>query len=180
MSDVEPSTSTGTFHGVVIGELSPIKTSTKNSTVKYFDGRFGGGKKTVRLVSFDPKLRTQFEEVKKLGSGVALQNCLVKRKADDFELHVNSKSSILRSPKKFKVSDDSCEEECCPELKTLEDLKNLAEHQQVTFTGKVLSVSAVEELVKKDSGKQFHKQDFVIADTTASCRGWHGSNICIS
>lgn len=117
MSEVEPSTSTGTFHGVVIGELSPIKTSSKNSAVKYFDGRFGDGKKTVRLVSFDPKLRTRFEEVKKSGCGVAIQNCLVKRKADDFELHVNSKSSILSSPKKFKVNDDSCEEECCPVFK---------------------------------------------------------------
>lgn len=171
MSDVEPSTSTGTFHGLVIGELSPIKTSSKNSAVKYFDGRFGDEKKTVRLVSFDPKLHTQFEEVKKSGCGVALQNCLVKRKVDDFELHVNSKSSILSSPKKFKVSDDSCEEEYCPELQTLEDLKDLAEHQQVTFTGKVLSVSAAEEMAKKGTRKQLHKQDFVIVDTTASCRG---------
>ena len=73
MSDVEPSTSTGTFHGVVIGELSPIKTNSKNSAVKYFDGGFGDGKKTVRLVSFDPKLRTQFEEVKKLGCGVSIR-----------------------------------------------------------------------------------------------------------
>lgn len=56
-------------------------------------------------------------------------------------------------------------------LRSLEDLKDLAEHQQVTFTGKVLSVSAVEELVKKGTGKQLHKQDFVIVDTTASCRG---------
>ena len=55
VSDVEPSTLARTFHGVVISELSPIKTSTKNSAVKYFDGRFSNGKKTVRLVSFDPK-----------------------------------------------------------------------------------------------------------------------------
>ena len=35
----------------------------------------------------------------------------------------------------------------------------------------MLSVSAVEELVKKGTGKQLRKQEFVIADTTASCRG---------
>ena len=60
---------------------------------------------------------------------------------------------------------------CCPELQTLEELKDAAEHQQVAFTGKVLSCSAVEELVKKGAGKQLRKQDFVIADSTTSCRG---------
>ena len=38
---------------------------------------------------------------------VALQNCFVKRSGDndDFEVHVNNKTSFLRSPKKFKVDD---------------------------------------------------------------------------
>ena len=85
VSDVEPSTSSGTFHGVVIGELSPIKTSSKNSAVKYFDGRFSDGKTTVRLISFDPKLHARLNEIQKSGYRVALENCLVKRKADNFE-----------------------------------------------------------------------------------------------
>ena len=37
----------GTVHGVVVGEVSPVKTSSKNRAVKYFDGRFSDGKKTV-------------------------------------------------------------------------------------------------------------------------------------
>ena len=90
VSEVEPSTSNGTFHGAVIGKLSPIKTSSKNSVVKYFDVRCGNGKKTVRPVSFDLKLCTQFEEVNKSRCRVALQNCKVKRKAGDFELHMNN------------------------------------------------------------------------------------------
>ena len=99
---------------------------------------------------------------------MAFENCLVKRKADDCKLHVHSKSSILWSPK-FKVSDDNLSESLCsPELRRLEELKDAVEHQQVTFTGKVLSVSAVEELVKKGTGKQLCKQEFVIADTTVS------------
>ena len=138
------------LHGVVVDELSPVKTSSKNRSVKYFDGRFSDGKKTVRLVSFDPNLRNKLEEIRKSGGGLALQNCLVKRKADNFELHVNNKSSVVSSPKKFKVSDDNVENGMsCPELRTLEELKDLAEHQRVSFTGKVISISGVEELVKK-------------------------------
>ena len=50
-----------------------------------------------------------------------MQNCLVKRKADNFELHVNNKGSVVSSPKKFKVSDDNVENGMsCPELRTLE------------------------------------------------------------
>ena len=36
VSDVKASTSSGTVHGVVVGELSPVKTSSKNRAVKYF------------------------------------------------------------------------------------------------------------------------------------------------
>ena len=75
VSDMELSTSSGKFHGVVVGELSPVKTSSKNNAVKYFDGRFSDGKKTVRLVSFDPKLCSRLDEVKKSGCRVALENC---------------------------------------------------------------------------------------------------------
>ena len=48
VSDVKASTSSGTVHGVVVGKLSPVKTSSKNRVVKYFDGRFSDGKKTVQ------------------------------------------------------------------------------------------------------------------------------------
>ena len=60
---------------------------------------------------------------------------------------------------------------CCPEFQTLEELKDAAEYQQVTFSGKVLSISAVEELVKKGTGKHLCKQEFVVADATASSPG---------
>ena len=176
VSDVTASSasSSATVHGVVVGELSPIKTSTKNSAVKYFDGRFGDGKRTVRLVSFDATLRKKLEDVRKSGGGVALQNCMVKRKApDDFELHVNNKSTVLSSPKKFKVTEEVVRNDVpdCAQLGTLEEIKDVAEHQLVCITGKVTALSKIEELVKKSSGKVFRKRDFVIADPTASCRG---------
>ena len=98
VSDVKAFTSSRTVHAMVLGELSPIKTSSKNIAVKYFNGRFSDRKKTVRLVSFDPALRNQFEEIRKSGGGLALQNCFVKRKVDNFELHVNNKSSVINAP----------------------------------------------------------------------------------
>ena len=96
LSDTQQSTLSGMFHGIVVGELLPIKTSSKNNAIKYCDGRFSDGKKMVKLVSFDPKLHTRLDEVKKSGCRVALEKCLVKRKADDFVLHVNNKSSIIQ------------------------------------------------------------------------------------
>ena len=41
------SSGAGTVHGVVIGEVSPVKTSLKWNGVKYFEGRISDGVKTV-------------------------------------------------------------------------------------------------------------------------------------
>ena len=127
------------------------------------------------MISFDPKLREQFEEAQKSQSSVALKNCIVKRgRSDELEILVNSKSSIINSPKKFKVTEGEVEllkASQCPVLGTLEEVKDLAEHQQITITGKVLSISKSEQIVSKSSGKHLIKQDFAIADSTAAVRG---------
>lgn len=41
------STGTGTVHGMVIGQVSAVKTSTKRNEVKYFDGQFSDGVKMI-------------------------------------------------------------------------------------------------------------------------------------
>ena len=51
--------SLGTVHGVLVGEVSSIKMSRKRNDVKYFEGQCSNRKKTVRLVTFEPKLRGQ-------------------------------------------------------------------------------------------------------------------------
>ena len=78
--------SAGTVHGVLVGELSSIKMSRKRNDVKYFEGQFSDRKKTVRLVSFEPKLRNQFDEAQKAQYSLALQNCFVKRNRDNNDL----------------------------------------------------------------------------------------------
>ena len=62
-----------------MGNISPIKTSRNNARVKYFEGQLSDGAKTVRFVSFEPKLRPQVEEARESLRRVALKNCIVKR-----------------------------------------------------------------------------------------------------
>ena len=175
VSDTVTSSSPVTVHGLVVGQVSPLKTSKSNSGVKYFNGSFTDGKKTLRMVSFDPKLRDQFEEAQKSCSPVALRNCVVKRsRTDELEILVNTKSSLIRSPKKFKVTEDDAEGLKllpCPVVGTLEEIKDIAEHQQVTITGKVLSALKPEEITIKTNGKRLKKQEFAISDGTAALRG---------
>lgn len=52
VSDIEES-QTATVHGVVT-HLSPLKTSRKNAGVRYFDGKISDGKRSVRMISFEP------------------------------------------------------------------------------------------------------------------------------
>ena len=104
VSDIIASASpgTGTVHGVVVGQVSPIKSSTKWNEVKYFDGQFSDGVKTVRLVSFEHSLHSKIEQAQKAQCSVALQNCAFKRSRDKCEIHVNKNTSVIPSMKKFK------------------------------------------------------------------------------
>ena len=175
VSEAIMSPSPVTVHGVVVGEVSPVKTSKTKSGVKYFDGTFTDGKKALRMISFDPKLRDQFEEAHKNKYPVALKNCFVKRgRTDELEILVNTKSSVMKSPKKFKISEDDIgvlQLSQCPVLGTLEEVKDIAENQHITINGKIISLSASEQVVAKSTGRKFSKQDFTIADCTAAIRG---------
>ena len=71
ISDLVPSTSTN-VEGVFVGDLSPIKTSRKNPNVKYFEGQLSDGSKTVRFVSFKPKLHSKINEAREDLHGVSV------------------------------------------------------------------------------------------------------------
>ena len=62
--------STATVHGMVVGELSPIKTSRKRSSVKYFEGNISDGRKVARMISFEPSLRSEIQQIKDCGDSV--------------------------------------------------------------------------------------------------------------
>ena len=69
VSDLLPSPFT-TVQGVFVGALSPVKTSRKGTGVKYFEGKLSDGSETVRLVSFEPKLRPQVKKARRTSSAV--------------------------------------------------------------------------------------------------------------
>ena len=64
----------------------------------------------------------------------------------------------------------------CHEKKTLEELKDVAEHQYVSVTGIVNSLFSIEKITVKSTGKELRKRDFLLADTTAvymyRCAAW--------
>ena len=53
---------------------------------RYFEGKLSDGKKTVRMVSFEPKLRATVEKAWESGEVVAVTNCSVQeRKKGGFD-----------------------------------------------------------------------------------------------
>jgi len=93
------------------------------------------------------------------GSAVQLTNYAVKRnRQQDLEVLASTQTKIENSPKKFKVNDTvlkEFEERKCSEISTLKELDDVAEMQGVTVRGKVVSLSPIEEVTVKSSGKVF-------------------------
>lgn len=94
-SNIEESKS-ATVHGVLVGGVSPIKSSRKNADRKYFEMKLSDGDKTVRVVLFEPKLKKEVDEAYKNRLEVSIANCSIKRGiGDSLEILANSKSQIV-------------------------------------------------------------------------------------
>ena len=65
-----------TVHGIVT-ELSPVKISKNDNRYHYFHGQISDGKKSLRLVSFDPKLKNLMEKLKEDKKEIAIENCSI-------------------------------------------------------------------------------------------------------
>ncbi len=87
VSEIEECQS-ATVHSVVT-QLSPVKTSRKNSSVRYFDGRMSDGKKSVRVV---------FRPNKERCTG----GCASGSK-EEMEIVTTNRSRVESSPRKFVV-----------------------------------------------------------------------------
>ena len=68
---------------------------------------------------------------------MALRNCVIKRgRTDELEILVNTESSLIRSPKKFKVREDEVEGLKllpCPVVGTLEEVKDIRSRTQTSY-----------------------------------------------
>ncbi len=184
VSEMEES-NTATMHGMFIGAVSPVKCSRTKAEVKYFEGQLSDGKKTVRMVSFEPKLRAEVEKARESGEGVAVTNCTVQKSrkegCDALEIVAGHRTNVVKSPKKFKVDDEAIRSAAvgvCSsmDVKTLEEIKDLGEGQHVNVKGKIQSIQPVEKVLIKSRGQTPTKADFVLADCTAVCWGvaWEG------
>ncbi len=161
-----------TVHGVFIGTVSPVKDSCKRPGVRYFDGQLSDGKKSARMISFEPKLKTDVEKARERGEEVAITNCTVQEsKRPGYEglaIVANSRTTVVKSPKQFHVEKTTTECESVvntKEIRTIAEIKDLAINQRVTIAGKVIAVQP--RGVRQSRGVTLTKQEFTLADCTA-------------
>ncbi len=160
VSDMSQSNS-ATVHGVFIGAVSPTRESRTKPEIKFFESLLSDGKETVRVVSFEPKLRAEVEQARESGDEVAVTNCCVKKSrkpgCEGLEVVAGSRTTVVRSPKKFKINEgvrSTAASVCGPkDIRTLEEIKDLAEGQHVNVTGKIQSIEPPESVYIKSRGR---------------------------
>ena len=174
ISEIEKCSDGMTVHGVVT-ELSPVKVSRNSEKVKYFHGRVTDGKKTVRVVAFDPALRSSMKKSETTGTAVALMNWQVKETPvqfkdgeQRFEMVGSSHSKVEEAPhKEFKVMRrDSGKGQA--EVK-ISEVEKVDVNQQVSVVAKVLSVKAPTSVVAK-SGRVLVMQECTVGDASGTVR----------
>ena len=160
-----------TIHGIV-PELSPIKTGKRNAHVKYFTGQLSDGKKCMRLVSFNPKLRSRLNESFGDSSAVAIKECRVKRASvgDDLEIVASARrSTVESSTREFELPPDQKKADICKEV-SIEDIEDLAVMQVVTVYMKVLFIGEPENIQQKNTWRTLKKQECVVGDISGTIR----------
>lgn len=87
-------------HGVIT-ELSPVKKSKKDESVKYFSGKLSDDKDSVRVICFYPSLRNRMSSSFEKDT-VSLVNCQVcASRGGGSEILLTDTSKVEASPKKF-------------------------------------------------------------------------------
>ena len=88
-----------------IGDVSPIKVSHKSPDKKYFEMNLSDSSNTVRMVSFEPKLKKAVENAYKDGCKIAASKCSVKRGlGNTFEVFANHKTEIIAHQRNLKLA----------------------------------------------------------------------------
>lgn len=156
------------IHGKVV-ELSPVRISRKNKDMKYFEGRMSDGKSCCWFVSFDVKAKDDIEAITKKGESVLMKNCDVKKsrvRADEWEIVMSQKSTVMNSPKKFKVDEGDLKvatNATVQQLERLDGIENLAANcgNQVGIRGHIISVQKKEV---KSRDKVLQMEECMISD----------------
>lgn len=178
VSEVDCPRSDVNIHGIVT-QLSPVKQSRSNSHVKYFDGKLSDGKKTLKLIAFDPLLRTQMDKSRLDHTPIAIMNCQVKENTkflsasnEKLEILASSRSKVQTSPHKLSLPEDfealDPDSQPSPNV-TVQEIDDLSVGQQVTITCKVVQLDDPTPVQNK-SGKLLTKQESIVADVTDQIR----------
>lgn len=182
ISEMIPSKA-ATIHGVVVGNLSPVKTSRKRADVQFFEGNLTDGKKVARLISFEPNLRGEIDQMRQSGQSVKLSNCSVqqsKLSGSDLEVVLNKRTNLCKSPNKYTIDEGFVTTSIdAVDVPTVNELTKVSTNQRVNVIGKVISLKVPEKVYVKSRNEDVMKQDFVFADSTATCRGviWNKTDL---
>ena len=173
VSEIQSESGHAAIRGVVTS-LSPVKASRKNADVRYFEGKLCDGKKSIRLVSFNSRLRADMARAKDAHDTISLTNCQVKpasRYSDGdeaFELVATTHTKVLNSEVKYELGE--IETSVDDAFKCLEDLsivEGISVNQRVTVLAKVVDVSEPMTVQRRDDSKSLTKQDCIIADSAS-------------
>ena len=154
--------SSAVVDGMLI-ELSLVKKSKRDDSVKYFTGEVCDGKGSVRVICFEPQLRAKLSSAfEEKSAAVSLVNCQVRAaRGGGSEILLTKSSKVEASPKKFSGVDVAVRKE--PAVIKMNDVSTVTIDQAVTVTVKVISVEPPQEVKNRD-GKILKKQDCVVGD----------------
>ena len=176
VSEVKEASSCTTVCGVIT-TLSPIKVSTKNSQLKYFDGEICDGKKSIRIVSFNSRLRDEMEKAHQEKAPLAVVDCQVKsasrfsKDSSGFEVVVSNHTKIKNAQKEYDLPDELFVHDSTPQhLQEINEIDDISVNTKVTVTVKVIDVGEPTTVHRKDNQKPLQHQDCIVADATGSCR----------
>lgn len=140
----------------------------KDPAQHWFDSSFTDGNKVARVVCFDPKLRNEVITATESGETMAISKCQVKFCKDsttEMVILLNTRSKVAKSAKRFKVD---------PAMSLSTDIMiakvpDLSVNQQVTITGKIVSVDSPENITTSD-GRRLKMQTVHVADASGKCK----------
>ena len=152
------------------------------------------GKKAMRVISFDAKLRAKLEDLREEKKGVALVNCSIKETREskgaggggELEIVASSRTTVEESAKVFSITSvaggsDGLGGDGNSKIVSVEEVGDVAVNQHVTITGKVNDVEAIVKVHSKNYDQPLRKQDFSFGDCTGICRGvvWEKDVGCV-
>ena len=140
VSEVKEASSCTTVCGVIT-TLSPIKVSTKNSQLKYYDGEICDGKKSIRIVSFNSRLRDEMEKAHQEKAPLAVVDCAscFSKDSSGFEVVVSNHTKIKNAQKEYDLPDELfVHDSTAQHLQEISEIDDISVNTKVTVTVKVI------------------------------------------